>query len=84
MYTQIKDIEHIKDLTAELPREFALMLKGGLCTRKIISYDREDDLFYVDDLCTGCISSYTEAQLAEQTNIVRAARRGALYMDNNN
>ena len=81
MYAQVKDIKHMKSLTAELPREFALMLKHNLHTRKIISYDREEGLFNVDDLCTGSISDYTETQLAEKTNIVRAIEHGALYVE---
>ena len=81
MPIQVKNLEHLKSLTSEDPKEFTLALKHGLFTRKIIFYDADSDMFFVDDLCTGYTSEYTIAQLTEETNIVRAIQKGAFYME---
>ena len=81
MYIRVDTIEHLKSLTAEEPKEFMLMLRHRLHTRKIISYDFDSGMFHVDDMSTGYVADHTETQLAEDTNIIRAIEHGALYME---
>ena len=81
MYTRIENIEQLKSLTAEEPKEFMLMLRHGVHTRKIISYDFDSDMFHLDDMCSGYAEDYTEKQLAEETNIVQGIEHGAFYME---
>ncbi|MDO9529247.1 MAG: hypothetical protein Q7J27_08815 [Syntrophales bacterium] len=78
---KVESIEHLKSLTSEDPKEFILALKHGCFTRRIIFYDADSDMFFVDDLCVGYTSEYTIAQLTEETNIVRAIQKGAFYME---
>ena len=78
---KVESIEHLKSLTSEEPKEFILALNHGIFTRKIIFYDADSDMFFVDDLCTGYIADYTIAQLTEETNIVRAIQKGAFYLE---
>ena len=59
MYTQI-DVEQLKSLTAE-SKEFMLMLRHGVCTKKIISYS-SDMMFHLEDMY-GYTEDYTEKQL---------------------
>ncbi len=81
MPIQVKNLEHLKSLTSEDPKEFILVLKHGCFTRRIIFYDADSDMFFVDDLCTGYTSECTIAQLTEESNIVRAIQKGAFYME---
>ena len=81
MFIQVRNLEHLKSLTFEESKDFILALEHGMFTRRIISYDADSDMFFVDDMCTGYVSEYTIAQLTEETNIVRAIQRGAFYME---
>ena len=63
---KVESIEHLKSLTSEEPKEFTLALNHGIFTRKIIFYDADSDMFFVDDLCTGYSSECTIASLQKK------------------
>ncbi len=81
MWIKVETVKHLKVLAANETKEFAIALQGGLIARKLVQYNTEDNIFYVDDLVTGCDEEYTEEELAKETNIVNAIKSGAFYLE---
>jgi hypothetical protein len=75
---QVKSMAHLKELTADDPVEFHLVLNGGLYSRKTISFGGGTFLVWnhIDDT----ERELTEAQLIDRSysNVGYAIEQGAL------
>jgi len=79
---RIKTIEQLKEL-AKNGLECFILLNGGLRSSKYISYNPDDNSFYVLNYIDDSEQELTESQLldSEYTNIAEAMEKGALIMD---
>ena len=81
MWLKIERLQDLKLVASDETQEFAIILKGGLPVRKRIFYDDCSDLFCVWDLVTDTEAEYTLDELNEDTNIVKAIRQGAFFLE---
>jgi len=79
---RIKTIEQLKQLAKD-GLECFILLNGGLRSSKYISYNPDDNSFYVLNYIDDSEQELTENQLldSEYTNIAEAMEKGALIMD---
>jgi len=80
--TKVKDVEHLKTLASkDGGEEFIMMLKHRLISRKHISWD--GDNFWVLNYIDNSDEILTEKQIQDDklTNIGKAIRKGAFYVD---
>jgi len=79
---RIKTIGQLKEL-AKNGLECFILLNGGLRSSKYISYNPDDNSFYVLNYIDDSEQELTENQLldSEYTNIAEAMEKGALIMD---
>ena len=75
---QVKDIEELKTLAVE-GAEFFIKLNGGMRSSKNITYDKDNDTWEVYNGIDDSLQTCTTAQLAEDTNIIKALDYGALW-----
>ena len=79
---RIKTIGQLKQL-AKNGLECFILLNGGLRSSKYISYNPDDNSFYILNYIDDTEQRLTEAQLLDKsyTNIAEAMEKGALIMD---
>ena len=79
---RIKTIDQLKEL-AKNGLECFILLNGGLRSSKYISYNPDDNSFYVLNYIDDTEQKLTEAQFLDKsyTNIAEAMEKGALIMD---
>ena len=79
---RIKTIEQLKHLAKD-GLECFILLNGGLRSSKYISYNPDDNSFYVLNYIDDTEQELTETQLLDKsyTNIAEAMKKGALIMD---
>ena len=81
---RIKTIKHLKELAKkEGGLDCFILLNGGLRSSKYISYNPDDNSFYILNYIDDTEQKLTEAQLLDKsyTNIAEAMEKGALIMD---
>jgi len=81
MWIKIERLQNVKLAASDETQDFAIILKGGLLARKRIFYDDCSDLFWVWDLVTDTEGKYTPDELKKDTNIVKAIRQGAFFLE---
>ena len=81
MWLKIERLRDLKLAASDEIQEFVIILKGGLPDRKRIFYDDCSDLFCVLDLVTDTEAEYTPDELSENTNIIKAIRTGAFFLE---
>jgi len=79
---RIKTITQLKEL-AKNGLECFILLNGGLRSSKYISYNPDDNSFYVLNYIDGSEQELTEEQLLDKSfgNIAEAMEKGALIRD---
>ena len=79
---RIRNIQQLKEL-AKNGLECFILLNGGLRSSKYISYNPEDNSFYILNYIDDTEQELTENQLldSEYTNIAEAMEKGALIVD---
>ena len=79
---RIKTIGQLKQLAKD-GMECFILLNGGLRSSKYISYNPDDNSFYILNYIDDTEQELTETQLldSEYTNIGEAMEKGALIMD---
>jgi len=79
---RIRNITQLKELAKD-GLECFILLNGGLRSSKYISYNPDDNSFYVLNYIDDSEQELTENQLldSEYTNIAEAMEKGALIMD---
>ena len=83
-HTKVESIEHLKEIlkdTACDPKDFILMLSGGIKSSKTIGYD--GDIFYIFNLIDDSEQDLTEEEIMddEYTNIGKGIRLGNFYLE---
>ena len=81
MWVKIERLQDLKLAASDKTQEFAIVLNGGLLSCKRIFYDDCSDLFRVWALVTDTEGEYTPDELNEDTNIVKAIRQGAFFLE---
>ena len=83
MATQIKNLEHLKEVLSEREdcAELVIKLNGGLRSTKVMSYDGET--FYILNAIDDTEQELTETQLMDRhyTNVGYALQQGALFLE---
>ena len=79
---RIRNISQLKELAKD-GLECFILLNGGLRSSKYISYNPDDNSFYVLNYIDDSEQELTESQLlnSEYTNIGQALKKGALIID---
>ena len=79
---RIRNITQLKELAKD-GLECFILLNGGLRSSKYISYNPDDNSFYVLNYIDDTEQKLTEAQFLDKsyTNIAEAMEKGALIMD---
>ena len=79
---RIRNITQLKELAKD-GLECFILLNGGLRSSKYISYNPDDNSFYVLNYIDDSEQELTENQLldSEYTNIAEAMEKGALVID---
>jgi uncharacterized protein YaaR (DUF327 family) len=79
---KIRNITQLKELAKD-GLECFILLNGGLRSSKYISYNPDDNSFYVLNYIDDSEQELTENQLldSEYTNIAEAMEKGALIID---
>ena len=79
---RIRNITQLKEL-AKNGLECFILLNGGLRSSKYISYNSDDNSFYILNYIDDSEQELTESQLldSEYTNIAEAMEKGALIID---
>lgn len=75
---QVKDIEELKTLAVE-GEEFFIKLNYGARSSKNITYDKESDSWEIYNGIDDTFQRLTTKQLKEQTNVIAALEKGALW-----
>lgn len=75
---KVRDVEHLKRLCAKEPRDFAMLLNGGVFSRKTIGWD--GDRFEVENHIDDSLQQLTPKKLMDKTvTLVGVAiKKGAL------
>jgi|GEM_PF-6683150 len=78
--TLITSVEHLKKLaTVEDGIEFYILLNGGLMSVKRIEWDEPSKSFCIINAIDDTHQDLTEAELATETNIVKAIEKKAFF-----
>lgn len=77
----VADMDHLKRLTTDRPREFLLALNGGAYSRKTIKYTPSKGKFTIKNHIDDTRQILTEAELYTESNIGQWLDGGALYVN---
>jgi len=84
--TKVNSVEHLKELASNKGdedfegNEFSIFLNGRLRSSKIIIWDEASQSFCIHNGIDDTHQDLTEAELATETNIVKAIENGAFWM----
>lgn len=83
MSRKIPSLEALRTLCAKKPRSCFLLLRGGLSSHKLVSFNPKTGRFRVENGIDGSIQHLTMRQLDDRTltNIGLAIHRGAFYIE---
>lgn len=81
-YQAIKTIEELKEYTKVCFKDLFISLGGGgIRSSKEIYYNEPNDTFEIFHGIDGSVGTYTIEQLAEETNIITAMEKNALFAE---
>ena len=76
---KIEDLEELKNICSRESIDCFIQLNYGLRSSKNISYDRDADTWYIFNEIDDTEQTVSTKDLKEQTNIIEALDKGALY-----
>jgi hypothetical protein len=77
---RIEDLEELKNIATAQPTEVFIQLNFGLRSSKNIEYDADADSWLIYNYIDDTEQMLTSKQLKEDTNIIEALDKGALYL----
>lgn len=78
-FKKIESLEHLKELSAKGPIETFILLNFGLRSSKNISYNSENDTWYIYNYIDDTEQTLRTEELTSETNIIEALEKKALY-----
>ena len=80
---RIESLNHLKKVLSKGSAEFFIALKYGCKSSKTISYDKDEDVFKIDNWIDGTTQKLSSKELMSKqfTNVGRAIKKGAFYFE---